>query len=187
MKPSGSSASMISTELKIDTKAMLPQYFPKEGFCLVIDQSGTGNFIPEKCSYILPDSISPGGIAVFRHVFWDTDGSGSDAFSFGFRSSMLPANLANAALKNKNAASLISFRIYPNPVTDGHYKISVTLDKPADIKIQVYDINQQLIDSKKGTGQAVYLFSEYINASKGAYTVKLITPETELSRIIILQ
>jgi hypothetical protein len=65
--------------------------------------------------------------------------------------------------------------------------VALTLDKPADIKIEVYDIQQNLIDSKWGKGHAVYLLSGYINSVPGIYTVRVTTPEKEFSQIIILQ
>lgn len=120
MKSSGSKAGAISTELQIDTKTFLPASYPKENFCLVIDRSGSGDFIPKNCTYILPDSISADGIASFRDVRWNTDGVGKNFFSFGLKTS-LSANVP----ANADAAKLINFQVYPNPITDGHYTIAV--------------------------------------------------------------
>jgi len=128
----------------------------------------------------MPDSISAEGIASFGGVLWDTDRSGKDVFSFGLKSGLL-ADMA------KGAAKLLSFHVYPNPVTDGHYNIAVTLDKPADIYIQLYDVHLRLIDSKKVTGQADYLLSGNINAAAGAYILKLLTSGKEFSKIVIRQ
>jgi len=180
MKSSGRTANTISTELKIDSKTLLTEHFPQEYFCLAIDRSGSGDFVPENCTYIMPDSISAEGIASFGGVLWDTDRSGKDVFSFGLKSGLL-ADMA------KGAAKLLSFHVYPNPVTDGHYNIAVTLDKPADIYIQLYDVHLRLIDSKKVTGQADYLLSGNINAAAGAYILKLLTSGKEFSKIVIRQ
>lgn len=174
MRTSGRSASMISTELRIDTKTMLPAHFPKKLFCLVINRSAVGGFAPKNCIFIMPDSISSDGIASFSNVYWDADGSGKDAFTFGFKPGTSPANL-------------VSFKLYPNPVTDGNYKMAINLDKPSDIQIQVYDPNNRLVDSQRGFGQASYLFSGQIKAAAGAYAVCLITPDSEFCRIIIIQ
>ncbi|MDN3656166.1 T9SS type A sorting domain-containing protein [Ferruginibacter paludis] len=184
MKAAGRTVKTISTELKIDTKTLLSEEGEKERFCLAIDRSGTGDFAAKNCVYIMPDSISKDGIASFSRIFWDTDGSGKDLFAFGIKPALSPDA---QMLKNKDAASLISFKVYPNPVTDGHYKVALTLDKPADIKIEVYDIQQNLIDSKWGKGHAVYLLSGYINSVPGIYTVRVTTSEKEFSQIIILQ
>lgn len=180
MKTSGSTAGTISTELKIDTKTLLPTSDLRENFCLAIDRSGSGNFIPKNCNYLMPDSISSDGIASFSGIFWDTDGSGKDVFSFGLKN-RLPAEVSADATK------LLSFHVYPNPITDGHYNVAVTLHKATDIYIKVYDIHLHLIDSKKLTGQADYMLPGTINTAAGAYIIKLCTPDKEFSQIIIKQ
>jgi len=183
MKRSGTTANTIVTSLQIDTKTLLPAFFPKENFCLAIDRSGSGDFVEQNCTYILPDSISATGIASFSKIVWDTDGSGSDMFSFGVKPTLSAAVPAN----DLNASKLLSFHIYPNPLTDGHYTIAAKLDKRADLIIKVYDLPLHLIDSRKVTGQADYLLSGVINAAPGSYIVKLITPTKEFSQIVIKQ
>ncbi len=180
MKASGVSASKIATELTIDTKTMLPVHVSKDGFCLVIDRSASGNFSDGNCTYIMPDNISADGMASFSGVNWDADGSGEDVFTFGVK-----AVTRNKFTDSKNAG--ISFQLYPNPVSDGNYKMTINLDKTADIQIQVYDIQQRLLETKKATGQASYLLTGYLKAPPGTYTVRLTTGETELNQILILQ
>lgn len=175
MKRTGATAHTTPTELAIDIKTLFSHY-PKENFYLVIDRSGSGNFASGNCTYITPASISPEGIAHFNNVKWDTDGSGKDIFAFALKT--------NPPVANKN---IVSFQVYPNPVINGNYKITVTLDKPTDIQIQVYDLHQRLLETRKGAGQSDYLFSGHLNAPAGAYTVRLVTPDTEMNRIIILQ
>jgi hypothetical protein len=179
MKTSGKTARTISTELKIDTKSLLTADFPKEYFCLAIDRLGSGDFAPANCTYITPNCISPDGIASFSGIKWDTDGSGKDAFSFGLKTRI------NDVITDPDAAKLISFQVYPNPTTDGHYNLAVTLNKPADIRINIYDIHLNLIETKKASGQANYLIPGRIKAASGSYIIKLYTPSKEFSQIII--
>lgn len=179
MKSSGKTAATISTELEIDTKTLLTADFPKEYFCLAIDRSGTGDFAPENCTYITPNNISPDGIASFSGIKWDTDGSGKDAFSFGLKTRVNNVNT------DADAAKLLSFQVYPNPTTDGRYNIAVTLNKPTDIHISIYDIHLNLIETKKASGQANYLITGKIKAASGLYIIKLFTPDKEFSQIII--
>ncbi|MEJ7768134.1 MAG: T9SS type A sorting domain-containing protein [Chitinophagaceae bacterium] len=179
IKSSGKTANAISTALEIDTKTLLPATFGKENFYLVIDPTGSGDFAPEKCTYLTPENISSDGIASFSGVHWDADGSGKDAFSFGLKTRL------QAAVPT-DAARLVSFHVYPNPVTEnGRYTIAVTLDKPADLNIKVYDINLRLVDSKKVTGQANYLLPGNIKAAAGTYIIKLFTADREFSKFII--
>ncbi len=81
LNPSGATAAKLNTEVQFNT-THLPN-IPKERFCLVIDRSGTGNFTAANYAYIFPESISPEGIATFKNVQWDADGSGYDQFAFG--------------------------------------------------------------------------------------------------------
>jgi hypothetical protein len=188
MKTSGKSSSKISTELKININSLLPGYSRKENFYLIIDRSGSGDFAKGNCEYFIPDNISADGIACFSNLYWDTDASGKDLFAFGIKPMFSSGALVNGkSIRNSDAASHISFRLYPNPVTDGQYNIAVSLNKKSDIQIEVYDLNQHLLDTKKGSGQASYLFTRFINAPSGPYFVRLITPETEVYRIMILQ
>lgn len=180
MKRSGNSADKLSTQLTINAKALLAGKVPKDIFYLVIDRSGTGEFAEENCTYIATDNITAEGIATFSGVRWDTDGSGKDMFAFGTRSVQVKA-------PDKSAATLLSFQLYPNPVTDGNYQIAVTFNKPTDVEIKVYDIHQRLVHSGKALGQSSYVIPGQIKGAAGTYTVRLITPEQEYSRIIVVQ
>lgn len=180
IKSVGKTSKTISTELKIDTKTLLSELNPKENFYIAIDRSGSGEFVPKNCSYIMADSISAAGIASFSGLRWDTDGSGQDVFSFGVKSTMSPEVLGGFA-------KLISFRVYPNPSADGHYNIAVTLNKEADLHIEVYDIHLRLVESRKVTGRSNYLVPGNITAAAGTYLVKLFTADKEFSQIIIKQ
>ncbi|WP_046744900.1 T9SS type A sorting domain-containing protein [Kordia zhangzhouensis] len=51
-------------------------------YILVIDTSGTGDFLPEYTKYKMSDEITDDGILRFSNVQWDTDSSGTDIFSF---------------------------------------------------------------------------------------------------------
>jgi hypothetical protein len=63
--------------------------------------------------------------------------------------------------------------------------MAVTLDKPGEINIKIYDSNLRLIESKKVTGQANYLLPGNIKTAAGAYIIKLFTPDKEFSKFII--
>lgn len=182
MKAYGNGLGKLSTELKVDVSSLLHHRFSKEHLQLIIDRSGNGQFAAENCTYITAGDISKEGIATFSNVTWDADASGKDMFTFGVRQSASKNSGAN-----KDAANLVSFQLYPNPVTTGQFRMAVTLDKMADVQVRVYDGTQRLVHSGKGTGQSSYVFTGYINGAAGSYTVKLNTPDTEYSRIIIVQ
>jgi hypothetical protein len=178
MRRTGNNADKINTELRVDTKTMLTG--SSNEFYLIIDRSGTGEFASQSAAYIKPDEISKEGIAIFKNIHWDTDGSGRDAFTFGVKPAVL-------IVKNKDAANLVSFQLYPNPVREGIFKMALTLDKTSDIEIRIYDMHQRLVHSAKASGQSSYLFTGTVKGAAGSYTVRVITPQTEYSRIIIVQ
>lgn len=195
MKASGGSSNKISTEIKFDTRTFLPGKFPAKNFYLVIDRSGSTDFRPENCSYITPDQISTNGMATFTNILWDTDGSGKDNFTFGFNpavaglSPRLQSNIQSAVKSEHdlNQDGLLSFQVFPNPVSDGNYQVAIKLHKPTDIKINIYDLTQQLIFSREESGQDSYQLSDHINGKPGAYIIQLITPQTEFYRMMIIQ
>jgi hypothetical protein len=74
----GTAISGLQTQLYID-QTRLPD--SGEGYWLVVDRSGTGNFSVDNLEYIMPDRITTDGKAVYK-VQWDIDGSGKDVFGF---------------------------------------------------------------------------------------------------------
>lgn len=82
MEASGLSASQIKTTLQLDVGrlASRPLSGSADGYWLIIDRSGQGNFAANNVEYIKATNVA-NGIATYS-VKWDTDGSGRDAFSF---------------------------------------------------------------------------------------------------------
>ncbi|HEY0653360.1 MAG TPA: T9SS type A sorting domain-containing protein [Chryseosolibacter sp.] len=50
-----------------------------DGYWLVIDRSGQGNFAVDNLEYVKPDRVENGKI-IYKNVLWDADGSGKDHF-----------------------------------------------------------------------------------------------------------
>ena len=74
----GNTARQIPTEVYVDMKKLAPN---PEGYWLIIDRSGQGNFSVDNVEYIIADRITSDNKAVYK-VVWDTDQSGKDNFSF---------------------------------------------------------------------------------------------------------
>jgi hypothetical protein len=184
MKLSGNSASQLPTELRVDIKELLPRDVPKESFCLVIDRSGSGNFPPPDCEYLVPDSISGRGIASFSNIHWDKDLSGKDGFTFGFKPAVA-AGITSKGVLPSTYNGIRSIRFFPNPVLDGHYKIAVNLDKISNAQVRIYDLHQHLLETRYVKGQSSYFIDGYINVAHGPYIVRLTTPEADIYRVII--
>lgn len=77
IEASGLTASQIKTTLQLDASRLAKS---TDGYWLVVDRSGQGNFAADNVEYIKPTNVN-NGIATYS-VQWDRDGSGRDAFSF---------------------------------------------------------------------------------------------------------
>jgi hypothetical protein len=187
MKASGNTANRIPTELKIDISTFLPGKLSKTSIYLMIKRFGS-DFGSEDCVYISPDNITEEGIATFSNIYWDTDGSGNDLFTFGFK----PGGIlrTRSLVKETNGdinVGLTSFQVYPNPVSDGNYQVAVNLQKPGDICIQICDLAGKIIHTTKKSGKASYLIPGRITQAAGSYVVKLLTADAEFYRILVIQ
>lgn len=74
--------SPITTELQFDTKQLPVPAARGEIYWLLIDRSGKDQFNDGRSvDYFPQTSLSASGKAIFQNIRWDTDGSGSDAFT----------------------------------------------------------------------------------------------------------
>ena len=173
IKASGSSANTISTQLSIDLSNVITPELPLEKLYLMIDRSGEGVFDSESTEFIKITEIDESKIARIDDVYWDTDLSGMDVFTFGLKHDSNSDNqIGNQAIAGEISNS---FLVYPNP-TDGDYQIEVTFSKATDIEVQIFDINQKLIDTKKSVGKLKHNISGSIKGlPAGIYTIKAVS------------
>ena len=66
-------------------------------------------------------------------------------------------------------------------------QVDIQLDEPTDFVVNLYDLSQHLITSRKVTAQQTYQFTEHLNGKPGAYIFQFITPHEAYYRIIIVQ
>jgi hypothetical protein len=85
IKPTGNSTKAIVTQLQLNVSTLFDSIQPKENYLLVIDQSGTGEFLSENVLYLTATTISEEGVLSFDTIKWDEDGSGKDLFSFALK------------------------------------------------------------------------------------------------------
>ena len=134
----------------------------------------------------MPESISPNGIATFNSIFWDTDRSGKDIFTFGLKPDATLATLVDIETEQiPTGPEIKSVQAFPNPTLDGHYTLIVFLNHTADLAIQVFDAFQRLISSEKRSGNSKYQISGFLNSGPGVYTILFLTQSDETSLKII--
>lgn len=81
----GKTISELSTTVELDISTFLKEEENTDDYLLVIDRSGNGDFLVDQVKYI-EVSTREDNILTFKDVKWDTDGSGSDSFSFALKS-----------------------------------------------------------------------------------------------------
>lgn len=95
----------------------------KNNAYLIIDRSGSGNFDDEDLEYIKPSRYdSQRNKLLFNNIYWDTDGNGSDVFSFGCVNCLYAETTAEAATVTD---------MQPN--NDGKINIDIKAGTPAFI------------------------------------------------------
>jgi hypothetical protein len=182
MDVKGDSTSKYATQLTIDTRKFLAGDYSKDCFFLVIDRSATPGFPAAGRTYIRPDSISRDRIAYFNDIHWDTDGSGKDLFTFGFRPSLYPA-----ALEDRLSSGAADFEVFPNPTSNGKFQTVIHLEKPADVLVQVYDLSGRLVYAKERKGESEYIIDHRIDGPAANYIIRMLTPDAELFRVLVSQ
>ena len=183
IKASGSSAN-ITTQLNIDLSSIITSKLPLENLYLMIDRSGKGVFDLESTEFIKITEIDEAKIARIDNVNWDTDLSGTDVFTFGLK----PDSNSDSRIGNQSVTGEIasSFLVYPNP-TDGDYQIEVTFTKATDLEVQVFDMDQKLVDTRKSIGKLKHNITGSIKGlPAGIYTIKVASNTGKVSEKIVL-
>jgi len=163
----------IPTEIRLNTQHI---EFPEGTYpWLVIDRSGTGNFAADDVVYVqMKGSVSPEGYAFFDNVQWDTDGSGTDVFTFA------------RGPKPENTPT-IDFMVYPNP-TNEDFNVSITLDEPDDVTATIFDVNGKQIATQFAENNTRFLFNFKEIIVAGAYEILIKTSNAKgVKQLIIIE
>ncbi|WP_074409221.1 T9SS type A sorting domain-containing protein [Aquimarina megaterium] len=91
--------------------------------------------------------------------------------------------------ENPDIQSFIDYLVYPNPTTDGRFKIEVDLQKSQPISVKIFNmINNTLIDSKSGEGNDTYTFDYDMSIlPSGIYFVLLETSSASQVRKLVIE
>lgn len=90
---------------------------------------------------------------------------------------------------NLDIQSFIDYLVYPNPTTDGRFKVEVDLQKSQPISVKIFNmINNTLIDSKSGEGNDTYTFDYDMSIlPSGIYFVLLETSSASQVRKLVIE
>jgi len=148
---------------------------------LVIDRQALGIFHPDSVEFFYPDSVDAAGNVYFNAILWDTDLSGSDAFTFLFpwqqqQSTAKKTNLTLTSGHDTPAEGLtaenespIQCRLYPNP-TPNHYHLVIELPETADARVTLADATGKQMAEYRLSGSNRYTIEGSLQ-NKGLYLV----------------
>ncbi|HEU5289449.1 MAG TPA: T9SS type A sorting domain-containing protein [Cyclobacteriaceae bacterium] len=104
MVATGNEVQKLETEMYVDLKKLRTS---ADGYWMVIDRSGQGNFSVDNVEYIFPDRYTADGKAVYK-VLWDTDKSGKDCFGLARARNLFVVvrTLSDPSCKNETAGKV---------------------------------------------------------------------------------
>ncbi len=165
------------TEVTVNMESLGIIKRPNSTPILLIDRSGRGDFSLENAELITPDNLSSKGVVTFKNVKWDPDRSNTDVFTFGEIPNRLLPEITN----------VLKFEEFPNPTISGQYHLSIALAEASDITLEVYDIHQRLLETRRYQGQSHYQIPGVMKGARGTYTVVLKVGNETLTKQLILQ
>jgi len=159
-------------ELPVTAKLDIHNTVIPTGFdlALVIDRKGNGFTSKDDLDYIPLNTITEDGFALFRGIKWDTDGSGSDEFTF--------------ALIPKENFIAERFEIFPNP-SNGSFNIQLELKEKTDISIRIYDSSGRIVEQWNHLGEQNIQFEGSL-PGVGVFSVEVQTPEGRFSKELVI-
>ena len=170
----GNHISNLPFSMKVHTNKFINTE-PDSILYLAISRSGDNSF--SDVIYIPSDSINSKGIAFFSNLYWDTDLSGSDLFTFAIFSNSLKTILAGDEQFNENPQSdefqPYQFRLFPNP-TSGEYRLQLNYSEKTDVNVKIYNSTGALVNEYNGSNSSEYLFIDYVHQS-GIYFIHIET------------
>ena len=180
IKPTRTSAQDVRTQLKIDANSFSGGVKDKERLVLVIDRSGTGDFLSDDLEFVSASSISDAGIITFDNILWDTDYSGKDVFSFAVKNE--PENILTDRKSNIKV-----FELLPNPSIDGNYRIIVETVEKTDVNIKIFNLQGIKVSDFEFKNEGEINISGNRIGTPGLYHVVLETPHEIISKKLIVE
>ncbi len=166
---SGNTSRQIGTNLRIN----IPGVNDSLTVYLLINSNADFGFPLSSTQIIYPDSTDDSGNFYYNNIVWDSDSSGTDAFTFQLDSvwAWIGRNQNSPFFSdqtgNQGSEAIQNLTVFPNP-TNGYYTAEVILDGVSDLKFSIFDDNSKLIISKLFPQVSEVLFSGYIHG-KGTY------------------
>lgn len=179
VKAIGGDISQKPTTLRVDASAWSDSL---DGYVLLIDRSGSGDFLLENLEVFFPTEIDTASRSLlFSDVRWDTDGNGSDRFCFAQMTLMdlsAVAEQRGAVLENggtDGGETDGQYTLYPNP-NGGHFVLEVTYPDATPVTVRIYSADGKFVKAMT-RGVAFCHRIEGDISGKGQYMLEIISDE----------
>ena len=148
---------------------------------LIINQLADDDFNPAYCTEISPTASDTLGNYYFTNIYWDTDFSGEDIFTF----SKLPYSTSTQRRANNNTDEgneednnandpvnqQLTYKLYPNP-SNGNFVLDVSAINKSAFTMSIFDATGKRIWQNEYTGKLFYKIEQNISNS-GSYLINL--------------
>lgn len=120
-----------------------------------------------------------GNIPNYTYFYWRVGGYNSNGYSGLSPTYWFIYHPVFAS--SETLQTIHSISVYPNP-NAGIFNVSVSMNVPADISLELYDVLGQLVfKDKKGQVSGSQVFTiDHRDCSKGIYFLKIVTPSGEI-------
>jgi len=149
---------------------------------LIVDRSGTGSFPADRIESFACEETDLNRLKIiFNNIFWDTDGNGRDAFTFGYQ-----VSTPNEVKKKDDPEPMSDLRIYysdPREMTRVTVKIQTA--KPMPTIVMVYDISGRCVYRKDLPESKDVQYMDIKLPDSGIYIIRVLNNETRYSQKVI--
>jgi hypothetical protein len=157
---------------------------------LIVDRSGDGQFTGTVDSYPCDELDATRSKIIFNNVFWDTDGNGKDAFTFGYKvPAVLRTAKSNAPDPEEEPASengVNDVTVYYKSLTDqSTVTVKIQSDQPSPAIILVHDLLGRRIERRDLPESEEVHYADITLPKTGVYIVKVITNKKEYTQEVV--
>lgn len=144
-------------------------------YVLLINRKGEGKFTKEDSALHFP-TMEGNDYIYFNHIFFDTDHSGKDIFTLGIKH-----NGKKHPLQQNKEFEYVE--IWPNPSSDGHFKIAVKSKETEVLYYRIIDPSGKIIatDQKEISNR---FFFEIKLPNRGEYFLNIYNNTSQTTRLL---
>jgi hypothetical protein len=162
----------------INIRMYMPNIDSVNTLKLIISGELNDEFDPAMCRVIDPSRTDTNGYYYYENIYWDTDFSGSDLFTF----SQLPSGSLNRMTNNSSSNSEeentpqyqeLSYKIFPNP-SEGSFSVEISARNKTPFSLAIYDSGGKEIYKNSYSGAVNYKIEHNIPNS-GNYIINFKT------------